>query len=511
MKHQYLTAILSFTTAISLITGCSSSASVQTQAAQTAASTQNESKTTSAAAPSETTAGNETTASASADGTGVRSEKLITNVYGDGQKAWTAVLEYGADINPASVSADDFEVEDYDIKAVYVNNEAVIPESGKSGKYVLIELDTESYTTTNYGGTGKTDAADVAEALEEKAASGTQDSGKIPVDSSDNSKPSGPQNGGSMNGQGGGAGMGSSVASNQLTVKIKQKGDISAVDGTVLSGSDTEYATDYKENTNLFVENFTQYTFTTSDGTKMMYSLYLPEGYETTQYPMMTFMPDATGEGDDPYLALTESLGASVWITKERQKKYPSIVLVPQYTNDNSANDAYTMELINAVAAKYHADTNRLYLSGQSSGTIRSIKLFIDYPDVFAAAMLTAGQADSAYTDKLSSLAGQKIWMICSAGDARAYPGMQAVTDAVKTAGTNVITSQWSAKLSDEEQENNCAKMENTASNIYWTVYDKGTVMRNDVASTDATEHMNTWRVSYTLDTVMDWVYSQKK
>jgi predicted peptidase len=61
------------------------------------------------------------------------------------------------------------------------------------------------------------------------------------------------------------------------------------------------------------VENFVQYTYTEEDGTELMYSLYLPEDYdENTGYPLVLFMPDATGEGDDPYLALTESLGSVI-------------------------------------------------------------------------------------------------------------------------------------------------------------------------------------------------------
>jgi predicted peptidase len=454
-------------------------------------------------------------ASTSSEGSGsekltVTGQTLITDVFGDGQKAWIAVLKYGTNIDPSSVSTDDFEVENYDIENVYVNTEAELPDKSTEGEYVLIELKTDNYTTANYGGTGATSSEKVAEALEKAAAEGTsQNDFKIPVNESDDNKV--PGSGGQM-GRGTGAGRGSLSPSNQLTVTIKQTGDISSADGAVINGSQTEYATKYADNENLLVENFKQYTFTTQDGTEMMYSLYIPEDYDgNTKYPLMTFMPDATGEGDDAYLALTESLGASIWTTDERQAKYRSIVLVPQYTDANTQNDEYTMELIQSIIASYSVDESRLYLSGQSSGTIRSIKLLIDYPDTFAASMLTAGQADSAYVDSLSKLADQKIWMICSAGDVRAYPGMQAITDAVEGAGTAVEISQWSAKLSDDEQEKLAAEQEETDSTIYWTVYDKGTVMRDDVTSNDATEHMNTWRNSYTLDTVMDWVYSQTK
>lgn len=263
---------------------------------------------------------------------------------------------------------------------------------------------------------------------------------------------------------------------------------------------------------NLLVGNFTQYTFTADDGTEMMYSLYLPSGYdENESYPLVLFMPDATGEGDDEYLALTESLGGVIWTEESWQESHPCIVLVPQYTEADTSDDAYTMELVNEITASYRVDQERVYLVGQSSGTIRSIKLMIDYPDIFAGGMLIAGQTDEDYTDRIAQLADQNIWMICSAGDARAYPGMQAITDAVEEAGTEVTTAQWSADLSDEEQEQLAGEQASEGTTINWTVYDAGTVMEDDGESSDATEHMNTWRVAYQLDTVREWLFDQVK
>ncbi len=89
-------------------------------------------------------------------------------------------------------------------------------------------------------------------------------------------------------------------------------------------------------------------------------------------------------------------------------------------------------------------DRTREYLVGQSSGTIRSIKLMIDYPEEFAAGLLVAGQTDSAYTGRMADFASQHIWMICSEGDTRAYPGMTEITEAVEAEGTPVTTvREW--------------------------------------------------------------------
>ena len=122
--------------------------------------------------------------------------------------------------------------------------------------------------------------------------------------------------------------------------------------------------------------------------------------------------------------------------------------------------------------------------------------------------MLVAGQADEEYVDKLQELSGQNIWMICSAGDERAYPGMTAIAETVEACGTEVTIEQWSADLSDEEQEALALQMAECGTSINWTVYDAGTVMEDDVEATAATEHMNTWRVAYDLDTIREWLFS---
>ncbi|MCC8046075.1 MAG: hypothetical protein LIP12_11335 [Clostridiales bacterium] len=536
------------------------------------------------------------------DTSGVNNYYLVTNMYGDGQKPWYIVIDYGVELDPSGVRADDFEVDNYEIEAVYTNSETSLPENSTTGNYVLIELSTD-YTTTNYGGSGSGSSESDEynsfgnnslgdDSLEEGSEDGRSlgegfvGGGSFGDDSSgndsfgddsaedreisnnsgnteflsyeENETESGNMNGLNDSGFGnrgdrsdmGNSGMGEfdmggsdtddsgmggfdasdkaersiqegnssrgsmfssqSALSNQLTVTFRQTGSISCLDGTTLDAWAESCTTNYENNVNLLVENFSQYTFTLSDGTSLMYSLYLPDDYsEDTEYPLVLFMPDATGEGSDEYLALTESLGGVIWTTEEWQSEHKTIVLVPQYESSNTEDPAYTMELVTEIVSQYNVDTSREYLVGQSSGTIRSIKLLIDYPDEFAGALLVAGQTDSAYTDSISQLSTQNIWMICSEGDARAYPGMTEITEAVEAEGTEVTIAQWAATLTDEEQEQLAAEQASAGTTINWTVFDANTVMRDDVTSTDATEHMNTWRVAYDLDTVREWLFEQ--
>lgn len=62
--------------------------------------------------------------------------------------------------------------------------------------------------------------------------------------------------------------------------------------------------------------------------------------------------------------------------------------------------------------------------------------------------------------------------------------------------------------MSDEEQEALALQMAAYGTSINWTIYDAETVMKDDVKASAATEHMNTWRVAYDLDTIREWLFS---
>ncbi len=455
---------------------------------------------------------------------GIESVSLITDVVGDGQKAAAVVIKYSSVLDASSLDLTDYqvlsenvsEIDEYSITAVYTSDEAAIGDNGISGSYVIIELDMENYILSGYGtaedsgGMGGHDVSEDKEAEESESGQkngfgggrGTDNSSDDDIDNSDGTGRSGNFGGGmSMS-------FASDGESNNIQVTVIQSGDVSGEDGTVYAASETEYTTSSEENTNLLVDNFVQYTFTGSDGTELKYNLYLPDDYdETAAYPIVLFMPDATGTSDtDTYRTLTQGLGAVIWTDEESQSENPAIVLAPQYETANESTDL-TMELLTYIVESYAVDESRIYLTGQSAGTIRSIEMMITYPDYFAGALLVAGQADDAYTDRLAELAGQNIWMIASTGDARALPGMTAIQEAVEAAGTEVTYGEWSALLSEEEQNASAEAMEENDTSIYFTVLSD--VVPEGISDSDATEHMNTWRVAYSISEIRSWLFEQ--
>lgn len=80
-------------------------------------------------------------------------------------------------------------------------------------------------------------------------------------------------------------------------------------------------------------------------------------------------------------------------MTEEWQSEHETIVLVPQYEDSNTEDPAYTMELVTEIVNRYSIDTSKEYLVEQSSGTIRSIRMFI--PKRYPCTWIPSQQGDT--------------------------------------------------------------------------------------------------------------------
>ena len=444
---------------------------------------------------------------------------MITNVYGDGQKVAAVVVEYGENMDASSLDTSDYqiisenvtEVEEYTITDIYTNSEIAMTDSQTEGNYVVIEVSTD-YTLSGYGTSEDSFGGGIGTSKDGESTSNVKgEERKANKDLTGKKEKSSDMSSSETEGKSekkGGRSFGNvSSESNNLQIKLIQTGDVSSKEGNIYAAGDTEYKNDISTNVNLLVDNFEQLVFTSADGTELMYNLYLPDDYdESVSYPIVLFMPDATGTSSDPYRTLTQGLRAVIWASEESQEENPAIVLAPQYESTNESADI-TMELLEAIVAEYSVNSSRVYLTGQSAGTIRSIEMMIENPDYFAGAMLVAGQAGNEYTDRLAELANQNIWMITSTGDAKAFPGMTAIMEAVEDEGTVVTEGAWSALDSKESRNEAAQEMKNAGTTFYFTVLSD--VVPEGISDSDATEHMNTWRVAYSISEIRNWLFEQ--
>jgi predicted peptidase len=232
------------------------------------------------------------------------------------------------------------------------------------------------------------------------------------------------------------------------------------------------------------------------------------------------FIHDAGAVSNYTQTTLLQGLGGVVWATPSEQAKHESFVLAPQYSkvivNDNSQATQdldVTVDLIKSLEGQYNIDQNRVYTTGQSMGCMSSIALLIKYPNMFAGAMLVAGQWDPT---KVAPMAKDNLWIIVSQGDVKAYPGMNAITDTLEKQGAKVSRTIWDGRANELQFTYNVIKMieqgnNNGQNNIKYTVLKKGTVVPPSQLDNPGSNHINTWRIAYTIEGVRDWLFTQVK
>ncbi len=395
----------------------------------------------------------------------------VTGNYPHGQKICGAKIVYDCEIDPSKLEEGSYEVIGRTIASVSV-----------SGNSVLLEL-----------------------SLADKSAS------IIPPPPPFKGKPGGPGGPGGMPPKGPPPDL---PAATRLPreLRVKQKKDIYALDGTSIPGIDAEMLS--TEAYEPVIEDFIK-----SEFKGIGYNLYCPKNAKAGEkYPLVVFIHDAGVCGADTRIALSQGNGAITWAKPEWQREHPCYVLAPQIpkgvklTNDEfrASEEIYKLkEMIDFIAEGYEVDKNRIYATGQSMGCMAFCELNILYPDYFAASMLVAGQWSP---ERLAaSCAGNKFWILVSNHDAKAFPGMNAVTEAMEKAGAKIGRYVWNAKSSPAEFDAHVAEALKDDVNIRYTVFEGSSVVPEWEDANPASNHMNTWPAAYEIDGVKRWLFSCSK
>jgi predicted peptidase len=265
------------------------------------------------------------------------------------------------------------------------------------------------------------------------------------------------------------------------------------------------------------VDDFQQFKFTDPNtGITLKYNLFIPRSYDANRYyPLVLFIHDAGVVSNYARMTLIQGLGAVIWATPSEQAKHECFVLAPQYSrgivNDNSEStrdlDA-TVELVKAVMSQYNVDKSRVYTTGQSMGCMASIEMLTRYPDLFAAALLVAGQWDAA---RMSALTKANMWAIVSEGDRKAFPGMNASMAALEAAGAKISRATWNGRTSAAELASDVSRMIAEGNNIKYTVLAKGTVVPEELPDDARNNHIHTWPIAYAIEGLRDWLFTQSR
>ena len=158
--------------------------------------------------------------------------------------------------------------------------------------------------------------------------------------------------------------------------------------------------------------------FSDEDGTSVKYNLFIPSELTRGEvYPLVVFIHDAGALSDSTAAVLSQN-GAKVWASQEWQAEHPCFVLAPQF-NTITVNDeavvtpevGATVALIEKLCREFPIDRNRIYGTGQSMGCMQTIVTAVNYPEMYAALYLVAGQWEP---EDCAPLADKNIWIVVS-------------------------------------------------------------------------------------------------
>lgn len=395
---------------------------------------------------------------------GIRSVTSVTEVFGTGQQITHIIVEFNERVVNSQLTKNTFTVSDRTVEKIYSNTRPERTDIVKDGRFVIIELNPK-----DSGASLRLEGNDEVGFQMKKA-----------------------------------------------TSKITQKEDILFTNGKKLEKSIA--ILENNKTRNLIVENFKQFVYKDpKTGTSVKYNLYIPKNYDKNKkYPLVLFMHDKGVLSEDMKTALFQGNGATSFAAPEEQARHEAFVLAPQYSrqvvDDNgditSDLDATVNLIRDYLISKYSIDEKKLYATGQSMGGMMAIVMNYKYPELFAASYLVACQWNP---KEVSTMAKNNLWITVSTGDAKAYPGMNAITSELIKRGATVAKDNWRADYTDAQFLEGARKVIAQKSNIKYTTLEKGTNPYLPKDANPGLEHSGTWKVAYNIPGIKDWMFLQSK
>lgn len=216
--------------------------------------------------------------------------------------------------------------------------------------------------------------------------------------------------------------------------------------------------------------HFTTEQFTSAQGQRMTYYLYVPASYSATAHYPLVLLLHGGGErssasssaGQNRALLLGQQY-VQDWIAPAVQRQWPSFVVVPQvpgsaqWVDVPASQGPYTlrsqptlslrlaMDIVVTLQRAYSTiDGNRVYLTGLSMGGYGAWDAAERWPSLFAAAVPLAGGGDPRQARALVSL---PLWAFHGAADtAVPVSGSRQMISAIRAAGGSPCYTEYAGQ-----------------------------------------------------------------
>lgn len=183
-----------------------------------------------------------------------------------------------------------------------------------------------------------------------------------------------------------------------------------------------------------------------NDGANLPFRYFVPPGYDSAQaYPVILFLHGAGERGSDNEAQLNNNAnGALQLIGNSQLALQPVLMIAPQCPTNgwwSGATLTTAIGLVDQIAASYHIDPDRVYVTGLSMGGMGTWSAITSQPTRFAAAVPMSGNGD---TNAAASVSALPVWFFHAADDGTVdVSGSDALVAALRNAGASTIYTRY--------------------------------------------------------------------
>jgi predicted peptidase len=407
----------------------------------------------------------------------------IAETMEEGQKFTAVSIEYNEPFRAGAVTRASFEIKGRDVTRVYVNSSGKKGDVAYEGDHVVVEL-----ATSNVPGAGLGSTLYFGRMHDMQA----KVNHRLPIEA-----------------------------------VVTQTDDLKAISGNVAISQRLEITAE----ANLLADEFDSLSFTDpASGVTVKYRLYIPKGYRVKtdglrNLPLVVFLHGSGERGSNNFSQLAGNRSAIEWVTPEAQAKHPSFVVAPQNPDVTKAwaanigtaeapNWAMTAPLaavkkiIDLLLRTYNVDASRIYGTGLSQGSKGTMRLSIDYPNLYAAQLNSSG-CDVYSDEEVARIARKPIWHLIAVDDStNPSSNVRTLIQQLEKGGAkavrNVGKEGWNAWLRGADSAALARALWDQSvrekANVLYTEYLPATVVPNTHWS---------WMATFSNETVRDWLFSQ--
>lgn len=183
-----------------------------------------------------------------------------------------------------------------------------------------------------------------------------------------------------------------------------------------------------------------------TDGANQPFRYFVPPGYTSAQaYPLILFLHGSGERGSDNEAQLNNNANGALQLIGDNQLALqPVFMIAPQCPSGgwwSGATLTTAIGLIDQIAATYHIDPDRVYVTGLSMGGMGTWSAVTSQPTRFAAAVPMSGNGN---TNAAAAVSATPFWFFHANNDGTvAVAGSDTLVAALRNAGASTIYTRY--------------------------------------------------------------------